>query len=117
MAWVQWSVRLALAAGTVAVATIHLDERPRPSPVAVLLDRTVVAMTGAGFRVTRHGQSWPGTRALGQPLLVARHPGCAMPVLVEVTGALNARRDDRATYFYGDAGGPPPAMPHSCAMP
>jgi hypothetical protein len=104
----HWLLRLVLAATVVGVAVVHYDDHGRPDQVGILLDRTAMALTRAGFAVERHRESWQGTRATGRRIVVGRHPDCAMPIAIEATGVLNPRFDGGTTYLYGDASGPPP---------
>jgi hypothetical protein len=106
----QWLVRAVLAAGVVGIAAVHFDDQARTDPIELLLGRAATALRVAGFAVERHREGWAGTRAAGRRSLLARHPACAQPIVVEAMGALNPRRDDRLAYFYGDASGAPPGL-------
>jgi hypothetical protein len=96
----HWLLRLVLAATVVGVAVVHYDDHGRPDQVGILLDRTAMALTRAGFAVERHRESWQGTRATGRRIVVGRHPDCAMPIAIEATGVLNPRFDGGTTYLY-----------------
>jgi hypothetical protein len=94
----QWLVRAVLAAGVVGIAAVHFDDQARTDPIELLLGRAATALRVAGFAVERHREGWAGTRAAGRRSLLARHPACAQPIVVEAMGALNPRRDDRLAY-------------------